>query len=154
MAKTSAARRATKKNPALWIVGNPPKGVLSESQAWSRIRAIASKLEERSARNDLVAIANMMLAQLRKGVHANPGASTGSRVKMSNDVQAIVYDHVTEGPRCHGYGNADIDLRTRGDTLSITGLHERTGVEMFGLADGSVLIKRKDGKPVWKNLPA
>lgn len=147
-----AARRKT--NPALWIVSNPPKGVLSETQAWERVRAIADKLEHKSSRNDLVAIANMMLAQLRKGVHANPGATSGKRVKMSNDVQAIVYDHVTQGPRCHGYGDADIDLKTRGDTLSITGLHERTGVEMFGLADGSVLIKHKHGKPVWGELPA
>lgn len=145
-----AARRKT--NPALWIVSNPPKGVLSESQAWSRVRAIADQLEQKSARNDLVAIATMMLAQLRNGVHANP--SSGKRVKMSNDVQAIVYDHVTQGPRCHGYGDADIDLKTRGDTLSITGLHERTGVEMFGLADGSVLIKHKSRKPVWGELPA
>lgn len=152
----SAARRAVKPNPALWIVANPPgggKGVLSERAAWSRVRAIAGKLEDKTARNDLLAIVSLMLQQLERGVHANPGP-TGRRVKLSNDVQAIVYDHVTQGPRCHGYGNADIDLKTRGDTLSITGLHERTGVEMYGLADGSVLVKHRDGKPVWGELPA
>ena len=46
-----------------------------------------------------------------------------------------------------------IDLKTRGDTLSIRGLHERTGVQMFGLPDGSVLIKHQRGLPVWGNLP-
>ena len=78
----------------------------------------------------------------------NPLGVTGE--KFSNHVQAIVYEHLTEGPRVHGFGNADPELTTRGNSLTLTGLREKTRAEMFALSDGSVLIRNVDGKPLWR----
>ncbi len=93
-------------------------------------------------------LAKKMMAQLKRGVHANPGTRRGQ--KFSDHVQAIVYEHVTEGPRVHGFGNADPDLKTRGDSLTMTGLHERTGAAMYAMPDGSILIRNTNGKPLWR----
>jgi hypothetical protein len=85
----------------------------------------------------------------RRGARRRANPPAGAQ-KFSNHVQAIVYEHVTEGDRVHGFGNADPDLRTRGRTLAMTGLKEKTGAEMYALPDGSILIRNRDGKPLWR----
>lgn len=162
-----AAPRAHRRNPGLWIISNPGTGPHSEKDAWTAVQRIAGTIEAESrgrgrdsapylrnamqmASSRLYAIADIMFKQLRQGVHANPGVRGE---KFGEQVQAVVYIHTTEGPRAHGFGNADPALEEHGRTLSMTGLKERTDVEMFALPNGTVLLKHKHGKPLWREDP-
>lgn len=88
-------------------------------------------------------------------VSANPLLMTmgnpGRRL-MGTDVLAVVYRHKEDGKLyCHGFGDADIKLTTRGDALTITALKEWTGVRMFAEPDGSVSISKPNGR-VWEDM--
>ena len=147
-------RKPVRRNPLLVTVTNPP--IYSERGAVGAIKDLSASLGPALARADLTDAkayqrqitewAARLLAQLDRGIHANPPRGR----KFSNHVQAIVYEHITEGPRAHGFGNADPDLRSRGNALTMTGLHERTGAAMYALPDGSILIRNTNGKPLWR----
>lgn len=133
----------------LVIFGNPPKGELSESQAWSRVRAIAARLDDRVARNDLVAIATMMLVQLRNGVHVNPAKVKGDTI-MSHHVQAIAYVHAKDGGRyVHGFGDADPDEKDlKRGILNLDALKTKTNIDMVAHRDGTISLVGTKGQPL------
>lgn len=71
---------------------------------------------------------------------------------MGTDVLAVVYRHKEDGKLyCHGFGDAEIKLTTRGDALTITALKEWTGVRMFALPDGSISISKPNGR-IWEDM--
>jgi hypothetical protein len=146
---------AHRKNPHLVMVmnprakkwvdpfdGTPVSQLPSEYKAWVEVLQIVTK---GGNANRIADIARQMIRQVSRGVHTNPGGE-----KFSNHVQAIVYEHVTEGPRAHGFGNADPDLRTHGRTLSMTGLKEKTDVAMYAMPDGSIHIRGGRGQRLWR----
>jgi hypothetical protein len=161
-------RAAVQRNPAMWLVTNPPKvfaseedaalagskGTIGERRAWNDVITGAHQLRQ-DATNPravlavvewLLPMAEEMRRQVSRGVHVNPPKG----IKFSSDVQAIVYEHVTEGPRVHGFGNADPKLTNRGNALTMTGLKEKTGAAMYALPDGSILIRNTNGNPLWR----
>lgn len=164
------AAQPRRKNPGLVMITNPgprrARGAeVSESDAWDAVADYVKVLrrdavhlrgngpqlgaEVLAQATSLYALVNAMRAQLRAGVHTNPRQRNPSGRKMSNHVQAIVYDHLTEGPRVHGFGNADPALKERGDSLTMTGLHDVTNVAMYAEPDGSIRLRHNSGKPLW-----
>jgi hypothetical protein len=76
---------------------------------------------------------------------------------MSRDVLAVVYKNVADDEntvRVHGFGDANIKLRSRdrGQSVVIEGLDELTGVRMVAESDGTVRLIHKNGKPLWKEF--
>lgn len=166
-------------NPPLVLVTNPAGfssakgGALSERQAWEDVALFAANLahaaegeNERKLRasarvyaRDLARIARGMTAQLARGVHRNPAPRSLPRgaVRFGSDVQAIVYRNtkVRSAPhRAHVFGGVPFDLVNHADgSLTIKGMVDRTGVECFGLPDGSALLRRKDGAPIVGDVP-
>jgi hypothetical protein len=158
---------ARRRNPGLIMVTNPPAGApgvpVSERAALQQLQRLVNDLyvagsggDRDSAelfRHQAANLVAALLAQLARGVHANPRRRGNPEIlggqKMSNHVQAIVYDHLTKGPRVHGFGNAEPDLKERGPSLTMTGLRDFTDVEMFALRDGSLRIRHKHGEPLW-----
>ena len=148
-----AIRRA---NPALVIFGNPPR---SEMDAWAGVETSARHLllalgagnlgEVRRGINALRELSQNMRAQLRRGIHANPG---GRRTKIGDHVQAVLYVHTVDGePYVHGFGNADLKIsNVRDGDVKLKGLHDTTGVCMYGEPDGSVTLEGDHGQPLWK----
>ena len=105
---------------------------------------------------------NTLQKQLGRGVHKNnPGllavyGNPGVVCLSRGEVQCIVYGHARRdvGPRAHGFGDAPIRLATRGNTLSISNLADRTGVSMFGSEDKKQIIVRGDrGQKLWDYFP-
>jgi len=86
-------------------------------------------------------------------LYGNPG---GRDVCLSRGgVQCVVYTHAKDGSnRAHGFGNAAIDLQSRGTRLTVTGLREETGVSLYGTPDKrAVHIVGDDGQAVWEWFP-
>lgn len=145
-------------NPGLWIVSNPPKG---ESKAWEEVftqakralRMIPAAQRTSAVVGNLRAIEEValrMLRQVAEGVHTNPGTPRGG-TKFSNHVEAVVYRHVTEGPRAHGFGNAELDERDlEHGILRLDDVKEKTNVAMYAMPDGTVMLKHSQGKPLWR----
>lgn len=156
----------------LGIVTNPPRGKsrrFSESEHLARIGTLISNAIEElevARRNgesadsrrvqtimrflrDAWKMTQELGDQVERGVHVN-----GRGRKMSDHVQAIVYKHVEDGRLyCHGFGDADINLKTsRGGALTIEGLHDTTGVQALAQPDGSVIIRHRDGEPIWEDI--
>ena len=76
---------------------------------------------------------------------------------MSREVLAVVYRHIADPPdviRVHGFGDANIQLRTRrgGDVLEIAGLDEFTDVRMISEVNGDIRLCHKDGLPLWADF--
>lgn len=76
---------------------------------------------------------------------------------MSRDVLAVIYKNVGDDDdtvRVHGFGDANIKLRSRdrGASVVIEGLDELTGVRMLAEPDGSVRLTHKNGLPLWKEF--
>ncbi len=96
-------------------------------------------------------------AQVTAGIHKNPMLVTfnpkGAPI-IAHDVQAILYRHQTDGLNyCHGFGNSDPGIKTRGDTLTLTGLADRTDVRAIVLEGGkAVLLRHARGLPVAEDL--
>lgn len=137
----------------LVIFGNPGS---SESAAWREIIDLAEKARNTNTAahrhlylTQIVAISEKMLRQVNHGIHRNPGKA--KRTKIGEHVQAIVYIHATDGqPYVHGFGNADIDLESRGKgNVTIRGLHDDTQVCMYGESDGTVTIEGERGQKLW-----
>lgn len=90
--------------------------------------------------------------QVASGYHRNPaitifGNPPAGRV-MTKDVQAILY-HRGGKDYCHGFGDADITLKTHRDGgVTIGNLHQRTGVEALAMPDGSVVL-RHPSHAIW-----
>lgn len=137
----------------LGIIGNPRN---PQKEAWESVLeiAVALRADNRAAARTLEQIAREQLKALNAvRVNGRLRRNSGS-VQTSDHVMAIVYVHKDDGQLyCHGFGDADIDLKSRGDALTITGLKERTHVEMFAEQDGSVRIAHKDGEPLWEDIP-
>jgi len=75
-------------------------------------------------------------------------------IKMSDNVQAICYRHTDDDENyCHGFGNADVTLKTRQDgTLILGGMKDDTDVAMYAMPDGSICIKSNSGKRLWDDF--
>lgn len=89
--------------------------------------------------------------------HRNPALVLFGNPRLGRDtligkhVQAIIYVHAVDGDRyVHGFGDADIDLRSyaTGD-VRVGGMHAKTGVEMYGTEDGNVFVRGRDGQRLW-----
>lgn len=147
---------AVRRNPALVIFGNPPQ-VRSESAAWKQVAAFAQDIAEVSDNEltvlqlvtELRVLAQRMLAQVERGVHANPRER---RTKIGEHVQAVLYVHAKDHlPYAHGFGNADIAIDTvREGDVKLEGLHDTTDVCMYGEPDGTITMEGKRGQPLWK----
>lgn len=139
---------------------------LSESsaldEALDRVNIVEDALYDKSHRAhgikaiaELVAIITRLREQASKGVHRNPPLVTmlgnpRGRHLLSKQVQAVLYVHAEDGGYyCHGFGNADLKLKTHGDAVRIDGLKSRTGVEAWLLGDGSVHLVGKNGQALW-----
>jgi hypothetical protein len=84
------------------------------------------------------------------GALSNPQGAR--RVKLSDDVQAVAYLHCDDGdPYVHGFGDAPISLRTHdGNSVTIRGLLDETGVQMFGTPDGrKIELIGASGQRLW-----
>lgn len=73
---------------------------------------------------------------------------------MSNNVVAMLYVHADDGELyCHGFGNAPITLSTApSGAVTIGGLKNNTGVQLYALEGGALSVQRKDKAPLWKDL--
>ena len=145
----------------LGIVGNPP----SRSESRELETAILD-LEhalfafERSydaeVADDIARAKQRLTAlrdQVRAGVHTNPGRQQAGGMKMSGHVQAIIYTHEDDNQfYCHGFGDAEIRLTTRGQSLHIDGLKDRTNVEMLAMSNGSICIIGRSGQRLWEDI--
>lgn len=159
----------------LGIIGNPPNK--SESEELTRISRILSSVLNYTSRvergklpgisaeevaesvwhnvADAIDIVRQMEHQLKRGVHVNDRnvRRNGRAVKTSDNVMAVVYVHKDDGKfYCHGFGDADIALKSRGNALIIEGLKDRTDVQMFAEPDGSVRIAHARGEPIWEDI--
>lgn len=152
---------AVRVNPALVVFGNPPHSERQALQDTIRYadEALSAMMrgDKRAASYALKTIqhgARVMLAQLDRGVHANPslrgGAPMRGRVKIGSHVQAIAYIHAKDGDAyVHGFGNRDpseADLK-RG-ILRLDRLKDVTNVEMYGNPDGTVTLVGTKGQPL------
>jgi hypothetical protein len=75
-------------------------------------------------------------------VVGNP--SRGKGIIISHNVQAVLYLRDDDGePYVHGFGDADLDLKTdtRTGAVTIGNMKSRTGVEAVLLDDGSILLR-------------
>lgn len=145
-----------RRNPALVVFGNP-EGAHSETHAWKEVRRLLTEVlaSQRLSEKDhhkldlAITISKDMQAQIARGVHRNP-QSLAKRTKIANHVQAIAYVHAKDhGQYVHGFGDAELneqDLR-RG-VLKLSDLHDRTDVEMYGNADGTVTLVGTHGQPL------
>lgn len=78
--------------------------------------------------------------------YGNPGR------EMGTDVLAVLYRHKEDGAfYCHGFGDADIKLASRGDSVTIRGLKSRTGVKLMCQSDGSLRLVKK-GSHLWEDM--
>lgn len=144
----------------LGIVGNPPRSESRELEAaildleqalfsWSKGYDVEVRDAITRAKGRLTALRE----QVRAGVHVNPGKHKAGGMKMSDHVQAIIYTHADDDRfYCHGFGDAQIDLTTRGDALRIEGLKDRTNVKMLAMSDGSIRIAGRDGQRLWEDI--
>lgn len=134
----------------------------SESFAWKEVARLARKVRAGdhpiATSEAIIRVADAMLAQVGRGVHANPPllvfANPGKGMRgeiMSSSVLAIMYVHEDDDePYVHGFANAELTLKTAPNgTVTITGLADRTDVEMLALDDGSVLIRGTHGQRLW-----
>ncbi len=105
-------------------------------------------------------IAHGMDDQVTAGIHANPpllvfaNPRKGRGATMSHNVLAVLYVHKDDGEQyVHGFGSASLDLDTAQDgTVTISGLAERTDVDMLALDDGSVLLRGRHGQRLWDSF--
>ena len=134
---------------------NPAESYITNFDAWSRVIGYARAIRELIDDGDrsrvlreiesLRTLAHHMIRQVR-GIRTNGRSGT----LIGTHVQAVIYRHAVDGTnRVHGYGDADITPKDIRGGIQITGLKETTGVEMIGNADGTVTIRRRDGKPAW-----
>jgi hypothetical protein len=70
------------------------------------------------------------------------GNPPGRRVKIASHVQAIAYVHAKDGDKyVHGFGDADLDeSELKRGVLNLDDLNDRTHVEAYGNADGTVTL--------------
>jgi hypothetical protein len=139
----------------------------SERKAWRAVRTIAQRLashEEPRTGDEadlgaLVTLADYMLEQLGRGVHANPalaifGVNPPRKAGLlSDNVQAVLYRHVTDGKDyVHPFGKGVTVVNKRdGSTVVRAAVSARSGVRATLLSDGSVLL-RHPTKPLWRDF--
>lgn len=156
----------------LGVVGNPPDGV-SESQAYRKLAWLLNNALARSHGLSLVvggpqvtqilddlnhdleraeSLLKRLSEQVARGVHVN--GRKRKAIQTSEDVLAIVYRHRDNDEfYVHGFGDAELDLSSRGDELRIRGLKDRTGIQMFAEPDGTVTIAHPQGHSIWEDMP-
>lgn len=77
-----------------------------------------------------------------------------SRRRTLGVVMAIVYRHAEDGELyVHGFGSREPDIRTLRDGVALTGLVDDGQVEAVAQRDGSVVLRSRDGSPVWQEFP-
>lgn len=129
---------------------------VSETRILRNIRSALTQVLERGRLSgvdagmigEAVSGVELLLAQVERGVHVNPALLVyGNPGRcLSKDVLAILYRHAEDGKEyCHGFGDADIRLSSRGDAVTIQGLKRRTGVGMYAGKDGETVTLRKPG---------
>jgi hypothetical protein len=145
------AKRATAPSGA-HIYGVKPEA-LSERAAWMRVSGFAQDMDSNAGITHTVGslraelrryaielrrMARVMLEQLDSGVHKNPRG----RVKVASHVQAIAYVHAKDGDKyVHGFGDADLnESELKRGVLKLDSLKDRTHVEAYGNADGTVTL--------------
>lgn len=135
-----------------------------QQRLWTEVGRIVAKLD-RAAGNEketqkLVAQLRALLVEAQKEVPAeNDKLRNNPLVTLLNPrgaktfgkhVLAIVYEHNDDGQLyAHGFGDQEVDVRQRGDQLILTNVPKRTYVRAQALPNGTVVLKREDGKPVW-----
>lgn len=134
------------------------------SHLWEEVDRISHRLERVA---DKPAEVRKLALQLRvlsnEAQRARPNAARKNPLvswlnppkgsTFGKHVLAIVYEHQDDGELyAHGFGEKEVDVRQRGEELVLTGIGKRTNVLAQALPDGAVLLKHKDGKPVWKDF--
>lgn len=143
---------------------------------WGEVARIARRLKERGtdpdvvkrAARDLLALAEegqreSTKARDRADRYSNNPATLVSFVNpprkglsIGSDVVAVVYRHAQNGGYyVHPFGGVDdvFEVETQPDgALVLSGLADRTGVQMHGLPDGSLTMRHREGKRIWDDL--
>lgn len=77
-----------------------------------------------------------------------------SRRSTLGVVVAIIYRHVDDGQLyVHGFGSEEPNIRTLADGVALTGLVDDGQVMAVAQRDGSVVLRSRDGSPVWQEFP-
>lgn len=145
------------------VLRKPSASVVSEQNALGMIRQLAADIvggtlkEARDNAATIVAYCDVLLGQVKSGVHVNPPLVTfmagnpHGMVVMSHDVQAVMYRHKKDGEfYIHTFGGTEVPIRqARGgrQLIYLDELPARTGVDMR--SDKRVVVmQRPDGKPI------
>lgn len=143
----------------------PGASIVSETNALGMIRQLASDIvsggtvkEARDNAATIVGYCDVLLGQVKSGVHANPSnlvtylAANPPASLMSHHVQALLYRHVRDGnPYIHTFGGTD-EVPIHADKsgrqfMYFDELPNKTGVDMR--SDKTVVVlSRPDGKPL------
>jgi hypothetical protein len=121
----------------------PYAGSPEMSQIISRLTAdykqARAQVESRSGSFNVVS-RNPLLTIL--GNPLSKGKALQAGELLSRNVQAVLYLHDQDHlPYAHGFGDADITLKTHRDgAVTIGGLQDHTGVAMMGLKGGEILL--------------
>jgi hypothetical protein len=153
-------KHGTKRNPD--VARKPGASIVSEQNALGMIRQLAADIvgggttkEARDNAATIVGYCDVLLGQVKSGVHANPSLVTfmagNPMVTMSHDVQAVMYRHKQDGDfYIHTFGGKEVPIREgRGgrQVIYLDELPARTGVDMR--SDKHVVVmQRPDGKPI------
>lgn len=146
---------------------------------WGEVARIARRLRERGGDPDVVKrAARDLLALAEEGQReatkardradryssnpaslvsfVNPGGRSCKGLSIGSDVVAVVYRHAQNGGYyVHPFGGVDdvFEVETQDDgTLVLSGLADRTGVQMHGQPDGSLTMRHREGKRIWDDL--
>lgn len=157
-----SARASRRRNPALAVFGlGNPRGTrnpapASESGAWQKVLTLTQQVIDAANGGNTAAAANTaaqvsmiadrMLRQVTRGVHANPRGGECT----SKHVQAICYVHTQDGENyVHGFGDAQLNAKELDKgILNLADLHDMTDVEMIANTDGTLTLRHAQGKPL------
>jgi hypothetical protein len=149
----------TNRNPE--VHRKPGAAIVSETNALGMIRQLATDIARaplKDARDNaatIVAYCDVLLGQVKSGVHANPSlvtflASNPPASMMSRHVQAICYKHIQDGDfYIHTFGGRDVPFHEKSGRqfIFLDELPATTGVEMRS-DKKIVVLARPDGKPL------
>lgn len=110
------------------------------------LNAAAERARVRHSRGDI----RQNPATLALHLAGNP---VGRRSLIARDVLWVVYRHNDDGKLYgHAFGTESFDIKGKGTSIVLTGTAETSKVEAWSRPGGEVLLKHRDGLPVWENV--